>query len=878
SAETTAGLFTSACAPTLYQADQFPEPYRGNHFSCEPAQNLMHRCLLEPKGAGFEARRTDEGCEFLTSSDQWFRPVNLAVGPEGALYVVDMYREIIEDYSAIPHYLQQQYVESLRNGRDHGRIWRIVHGEQTPPANANLAAASTDQLLAELVSANAWRRLTAQRLLVERGEKKAVPALKQLVRAGRTPQGRLHALYALDGLEVLAPEVVEQALDDDHYGVRLHALRLAERWLDGRPLLLAQVLKKVDDPHPKVRLQLAFTLGESKSRDVLPALARLADADGQDRWMQTAVLSAVPERSAGLARVLTDQGSERGRQLLRPLAAVTGTRHDDGEMAGLLQWLADLPSEKIGTIRERVLTGLVEGLSRDTSRKTLSTAGEKALERLLQASVGADQQLVVRVAGLVRLGDSPAFRAVRQAAVRAALDEKRPLAERATALASLAGAPPAELAQLGELLGARQPLDLQLAAVPVLAAADDPGMVSALFKEWSAYSPRVQTAILDVVCARKDRLRLVLDAIENKLIEAASLPALRQTQLLEDKDPTIRRRAKSLLTPRVTSNDRKRVLEQYQAALALPRDGQKGREVFEKQCSKCHQLNGVGHAVGPDLAAVQNRPDESLLVDMLDPSSTIVAGYRAYTVNTRGGRVFSGVLAAETATSVTLRREKGEEDTILRKDIDEMFGSSKSLMPEGLEKEISPRDMANLIGFLREALRGDSRGLLLFDGDAAFARTLGEGEGKAVVTSDESFAGKSSLRISPPQRFSPRIPGWDYRIVEKPGPGEYRYLRFAWKAPGATGVMLELADNGAWPGAEETRRRFYSGANTTGWKAVRVAEQVPHDWVVVTRDLWKEFGAMRLTGLAPTAMGGNAFFARIELLPSLESQQFGANK
>jgi hypothetical protein len=334
-AETTAGLFTSACAPTLYLADHFPAAYRGNHFSCEPAQNLLHRCLLEPQGAGFTVRRAEEGREFLTSRDPWFRPVNLAVGPEGALYVVDMYREIIEDYSAIPRYLQQQYLESLRNGHDRGRIWRIFHGEEAPALDANLSAASTEQLLAELAGPNVWRRLTAQRLLVEHAERRAIPALERLVRSGPTPQARLHALYALDGLEALTAEVVGGALEDEAYGIRLHALRLAERWLGQQPRLLAGVLNKVEDPHPQVRLQLALTLGASPSRDVLPALARLAEAAGQDSWMQTAILSAVPDRSTALARVLASRDGERGRALLRPLAGVTGARHDEGEMAGL---------------------------------------------------------------------------------------------------------------------------------------------------------------------------------------------------------------------------------------------------------------------------------------------------------------------------------------------------------------------------------------------------------------------------------------------------------------------------------------------------------------------------------------------------------------
>jgi putative membrane-bound dehydrogenase-like protein len=708
-AETNAGQMTSACAPTIYQADQFPAAYRGNLFSCEPAQNLIHRCLIEPKGAGFEVKRGEQGREFLTSSDQWFRPVNLAVGPEGALYVVDMYREIIEDYSAIPRYLQQQYLESLRNGQKHGRIWRIAYGEPTPAANANLAAASNDQLVAELAGSNAWRRLTAQGLLVIRGDREVAPALEQVARAGKTPQARLHALYTLDGLVSLNPELVKHALDDDHYAVRVQALRLAERWLEREPNLLSKVLTKVDDPHPKVRLQLAFTLGESTSPKVVPALARLVETDGQDPWMQTAVQSAVPARSAALAMLLAKRGNQRGNQLLRPLAAVAGTRRDADEIAGLLQWLADLHSQKSAPVRESVMTGLIEGLARDSSRKTLSAPAQKALERLLSASTGSDRGQVLRLAGLLRLDDSPIVRALRRAAVGSALDEQLPLAGRSDALASLSDAPAKELAPLRKLLDVRQPIDLQLAAASLLAAGDGPDSIASLFKGWSSYSPRVQTAILDAVCARKDRLALVLDAIEQKVIKSSSISPLRREQLLNDRDPAIQERAKSLFSPRQTSEDRERVVAQYQAALSQPRDADRGRQVFETQCSKCHQLNGKGFALAPDLAAINNRPDESLLLDILDPNSTIVAGYQAFRVDTVDGRVYSGVLASETATSITLRREQGAEDTILRKDIDAMVGSSLSLMPEGIDNLVSPQDMANLIGYLRSALRDDQR-------------------------------------------------------------------------------------------------------------------------------------------------------------------------
>jgi putative membrane-bound dehydrogenase-like protein len=706
-AETTAGLFTSACGPLIYQADLFPEAYRGNHFSCEPAQNLVHRCLLEPQGAGFTARRADEGKDFLTSTDSWFRPVSLTVGPEGALYVVDMYREIIEDYSAIPRYLQQQYVESLINGHDRGRIWRVLAGAPSRARAPDLAGAGADQLVAELASPNAWRRLTAQRLLVERGGNGAVPALKEVCRKGATPQARLHALWTLDGLDALGPDLVAGALADEHYGVRLHALKLAEPRLAGEPALLDKVLALADDPHPRVRLQLAFTLGESPDAKVLLALAHLARREGEDRWVQAAILSAVPTRAGRLVDLLVHGKEDRGAggRLLGPLAAVTGARGDPDEVAGLLRTASELEGAGATGVQVQLLTGLADGLGRSRPKHALPAGGKEALERLLAGPSAGVQRQVLRIAGLVHLGDAPGVRAARAAAVKAALDTGRALPDRLAALTLLAGAPYADLEPLRTLLDARQSIDLQLAAAGVIASADGPDVVPALLKEWPGYSPRMQTAVLDALCVRQDRLPLLLDAIEKHVVDASSLPPLRQTQLLENPDARIRERARGLLAGRTSSEDRKRVLERYQACLTLKRDPKRGKEVFEQQCLKCHQLNGRGFAVGPDLAAVQNRPDESLLVDILDPSSTITAGFRAYTVLTQSGRLFTGTLAEETATSVTLRREKGEQDVILRKDIDEMAASSRSLMPEGLEKEISPQDMADLIGYLREALK-----------------------------------------------------------------------------------------------------------------------------------------------------------------------------
>jgi putative heme-binding domain-containing protein len=417
---------------------------------------------------------------------------------------------------------------------------------------------------------------------------------------------------------------------------------------------------------------------------------------------------------------------------------------------------------------------------------------------------------------------------------------------------------------------------VQLAAVKALSAVDDPGVGEILLANWPSYTPKAQAAVMDAIFMRQDRLPKLLDAIEKKVVLPAALDALRRIHLLENPDKAIRQRAKDLLGNPATRKDREEVLARYVAALQGPRDPQRGAVVHEKQCAKCHQIKGKGYAVGPDLSSTTRRSDEMLVSDVLDPSNQITAGYNQYTVVTEDGRIFTGVLAAESATSVTLRKEQSAEETILRKDIEVMAASTNSMMPENLEKEVTPQDIADLIAFLREAFGPvPPPAVMLFDEDPALLPLLNEGEGKVSIDTAERFAGAVSLRVVPLQRSRARIPGWQYRIVENPEPGEYRYLRYAWKSRGGHGVMIELAGDGKWPPAEKPLWRYYAGRNTTGWAAVEVSPEAPREWTVVTRDLWKDFGTFTLTGMAPTAMGGDALFDRIELLRSLDEVTAG---
>ena len=258
--------------------------------------------------------------------------------------------------------------------------------------------------------------------------------------------------------------------------------------------------------------------------------------------------------------------------------------------------------------------------------------------------------------------------------------------------------------------------------------------------------------------------------------------------------------------------------------------------------------------------------EESLLKDILLPAERIRPGYETTLVETRDGGVIAGILKSDGATSLTLALPGGTEQVLLRKDVAGVRRVAGSLMPSFADA-LTPADVASVLAWLRSNLKpGAAQGAVLFDEEPGFAALLTEESGKATVESGSAAFGKLCLRITPPQRAAAKIPGWNYRIVEKPAaPDEYRYLRLSWRASGA-GVMVELARSGQWPKAGDANGRYFAGRNTTNWQARETGSKPPREWDTVTLDLWKDMGTFTLTGIAPTAMGGDAWFDRIELL------------
>lgn len=387
------GWFTSACSPLIYQDPALPG-LRDQYFVCEPAGNLIHRALIETSGAELKLRRApgEERSEFAASRDPWSHPMNLAHGPDGAIWIVDYYREIIEDYSAIPRHLQQQY--GLYAGHDRGRIYRLTHRDAPSAPAADLSALDAAGLARELGSALFWRRQTAQRLLGERGEKAAARRVRESLANQRSaPATLICALRALDELGALSPADVQRFFRHADPSVRMHALQLADRWFarnEGRAILAAALSAAAQETHPRVMIQFALSLGETRDPRALAMLARWVRERADVRWMDAAVLSSLHERGVEmLATLLREPG--RAAKFLEPLARSVAARRNESDLVRTLNLIAAAPPEP----QAAVLNGLAEG-RKNAPRKPLAHAPARDTLASLAASASAPVRAAAR--------------------------------------------------------------------------------------------------------------------------------------------------------------------------------------------------------------------------------------------------------------------------------------------------------------------------------------------------------------------------------------------------------------------------------------------------------------------------------------------------
>ncbi len=503
---TAAGYFTGATGVTIYRGNAWPAEFYGWAIIGDVGSNLVHRKRLEPIGIGYVARRVDEKTEFVSSTDIWFRPVQFANAPDGALYIADMYREVIEHPKSLPPVIKKHL--DLTSGRDRGRIYRIVPEGFKQPELPRLGRAKTSVLAGMLQHTNGWHRETASRLLYERQDKSAVPLLEVLAGGASTAEGRIHALYALDGLDALTADVVLKCLDDAFPRVREHAVRLAESIAGNSPTVREHLFAMTADKDLRVRYQLAFTLGELKDPRRFNALADILRRDAADPNIRLAARSSLAEGAgtvlASLAGDKQFRKSKVGADVLRDLAAQIGRQQRAGDVAEVIKTLVSLSAGE-----PAVSTAIVQGLA--------PKQGSDLQKEIAAATGGRADELIKRL--------------IDEASAKA-LDAEVSPPERVAAVSQLQLGSYDRLAPLFQkLLAPTQPAEVQTSALETLARFDAPEIAALLIGSWQQLSPRMRARAGDVLFSRSPWVAQLLDAIDGQRISPADLEPGRLKQL-----------------------------------------------------------------------------------------------------------------------------------------------------------------------------------------------------------------------------------------------------------------------------------------------------------------------------------------------------------
>ena len=252
---------------------------------------------------------------------------------------------------------------------------------------------------------------------------------------------------------------------------------------------------------------------------------------------------------------------------------------------------------------------------------------------------------------------------------------------------------------LAALVDPRAPQAVQFAALRALVGFRASGVPALLLGPYRELTPAVRGEVVQVLLARAEWIGPLLSAVESQTVAPSDIPASRRSLLVQHTDEAIRRKATALLEADVPE-ERSRAVAAYREALFAPSDATRGHKVLVRECLVCHRLGQEGHDVGPNLLSVRHRSADELLVHILDPNREVPPNFVEYIVATTDGRTATGIVAAETATSITLRRAEGQQETILRADIETIVSSARSLMPEGLEKRITRAEMADLLALL----------------------------------------------------------------------------------------------------------------------------------------------------------------------------------
>jgi len=717
---------TAICGLAYYAADQFPRAWHDTVFIGNVMTNRINHDKLERHGATYKAIQQPD---FLSCDDQWFRPVDIKLGPDGALYVADFYNRIIGHYE----------VPLTHPGRDRerGRIWRIWYRgdrkERPTSPREDWAKATVPELIADLGHPNMVVRTIATNQLVERGGAEGVTALREALRPDTKPAQRMHALWALERVGGLDKWALDTACHDKDPAVRVHAMRVLSERKELSPEQRQRATEGLKDSDAFVQRAAADALGRNPAaasirplldlRHAVPAadthllhVVRMALRDqlrAGDRWQKLPqplsdadaraiadVATGVP--SAESAAYLVHHVQNREEPLSRLTRYVHhGARYGAADQTPKL--LAFARKDRAQDLKHQA--ALFRSFTQGTQERGAQPSddarrwGEELIVKLLAAKENDVLQLGIDLAGAqkytgaeVRLAElagmsdlsEPARRAAVTALIAVSGGKQLPVMVR---VLTDANAPPGLRDHVATALAGLNQAETRTELVKALPTA--PARLQSAIAAGLAGSPQGAEQLLEAVAAGKASARLLLERPVEVRLSQSKLPKLKErVAKLTAGLPAVDQKLQELL---------KRRRDGY--ARAKP-DVELGAKVFEKNCANCHQIANKGAKIGPQLDGIGARGLERLLEDTIDPNRNVDQAFRSTSLGLKNGQFVSGLVLREEGEVIILADNQGKEVRVAKDQVEEKTVSQLSPMPANLADQIPEADFYHLVAFL----------------------------------------------------------------------------------------------------------------------------------------------------------------------------------